>query len=108
MSGYDSISPGPNSHFYTADANECAQLKQIQATTPATQKRWNFESNDFQTTPSTKKTCPANLLPIYRAYSNGFSRGVDSNHRITPSQAAIAAVVARGWSSEGVVMCAPK
>jgi hypothetical protein len=32
---------------------------------------------------------------------------VDSNHRITVNQAGIAAVVARGWISEGVVMCAP-
>jgi hypothetical protein len=104
---YGSISPGPNSHFYTADANECASLKAMQATTPATQKRWNFESNDFSTTPAVNGACAPGLTPIYRAYNNGFSRGVDSNHRITPSQAAIAAVVARGWSSEGVVMCAP-
>ena len=104
---YGSIAPGPNSHFYTSDANECAQLKQIQATTPATQKRWNFESNDFQTTPTTNASCPPGLVPVYRAYNNGFSRGIDSNDRITSSAAGIAAVVSKGWSSEGVVMCAP-
>jgi streptogramin lyase len=103
---YGSLSPGPNSHFYTADANECATLKQIQATTPATQKRWNFESNDFLTTPATNGACLAGLVPIYRAYNNGFTRGIDSNHRITPSASAIADVVQRGWVSEGVVMCA--
>ena len=32
------LSPGPNSHFYTADAAECAYLKQLQASTPATQQ----------------------------------------------------------------------
>ena len=101
------MSPGPNSHFYTADAAECAALKALQASTPATQKRWNFESNDFNTTPSVNGVCPAGLVPVYRAYNNGFARGVDSNHRITASQAAIQDVVGRGWSNEGVVMCAP-
>lgn len=47
------------------------------------------------------------MTPVHRAYNNGFARNVDSNHRITPSLAAIADVVKRGWVSEGVVMCAP-
>ncbi len=104
---YGSQSPGPNSHFYTVDPGECASLKQLQATTPATQKRWNFESLDFISTPSVEGQCPAGTKPVYRAYNNGFARGVDSNHRISTDQAAIAQVVARGWVNEGVVMCAP-
>ncbi|RFC32336.1 MAG: hypothetical protein DID92_2727745329 [Candidatus Nitrotoga sp. SPKER] len=103
---YGSVSPGPNSHFYTADADECTQLKQLQATTPATQKRWNFEGFDFLTTLPLNGTCPINTTPIYRAYNNGFSKSIDSNHRITDNQAAIQEVVARGWINEGVVMCA--
>ena len=105
---YGSMSPGPNSHFYTASADECAQLKQLQAKTPATQKRWNFESLDFLTTVPMNNTCPTNTTPIYRAYNNGFSKSIDSNHRITSDQAAIQEVVARGWINEGVVMCAPQ
>ena len=104
---YGSITPGPNSHFYTAAADECAGLKQLQSATPASQKRWNFESLDFNTTAAVNKVCAAGTVPIYRAYNNGFTRGIDSNHRITASKEAIAAVVARGWSDEGVVMCAP-
>ena len=108
---YGSQSPGPNSHFYTADAAECASLKsqQFSADDPRrlTEKSWNFESNDFSTTSAVNQTCAAGLVPVYRAYNNGFARGVDSNHRITTSQAAIAEVVSRGWVSEGVVMCAP-
>lgn len=46
-------------------------------------------------------------MPVYRAYNNGFTRGVDSNHRITVNQAGIAGVLARGWISEGVAMRAP-
>ena len=105
---YGSQSPGPNSHFYTVDPGECASLKQQQASTPATQKRWNFESLDFISTPPSNGACPAGTTPVYRAYNNGFARGVDSNHRITSSLTAISEVVTRGWSDEGVVMCAPQ
>lgn len=104
---YGSQSPGPNSHFYTLAGPECDGLKQLQVSTPATEKRWNFESLDFMSTPPTNGTCPSGTVPVYRAYNNGFSRGVDSNHRITSSPASIQEVVTRGWSDEGVVMCAP-
>jgi hypothetical protein len=95
---------GPNSHFYTADAAECAFLKSI--FNPAV-KSWKFESNDFATTKAAGGTCSGSLTPIYRAYNNAFPRA-DSNHRITPSAAGIQEVVARGWRAEGVVMCAPQ
>jgi Regulator of chromosome condensation (RCC1) repeat len=104
---YGSQSPGPNSHFYTADAAECTYLKQLQASTPATQKRWNYESLDFLTTVPVNGTCPSGATAVYRAYNNGFAQNIDSNHRITSIPAAIQEVVTRGWTNEGVVMCAP-
>ena len=109
---YGSQSPGPNSHFYTANAGECDHLKQLQASTPATEKRWNFESLDFMTTLPTDPgelfyKCPTDTTPVYRAYNNGWMRGLDSNHRITSSVAAIQEVMNRGWNYEGEVMCAP-
>jgi hypothetical protein len=104
---YGSQSPGPNSHFYTLAGAECDGLKQLQASTPATQKRWNFESLDFMSTPASNGICPSGTMPVYRAYNNGFTRGVDSNHRISSNTAAIQEVVNRGWVNEGVVMCAP-
>lgn len=104
---YGSQSPGPNSHFYTVDADECTYLKQLQVSTPVTQKRWNFESLDFISTPPSNGICLGGTVPVYRAYNNGFTRGADSNHRITSSQVAIQEVVNRGWNNEGVVMCAP-
>ncbi len=104
---YGSMSPGPNSHFYTLSGSECDGLKRLQASIPATEKRWNFESLDFVSTPATNQTCPIGTTPVYRAYNNGFARGVDSSHRITSSMSALQQVVARGWSNEGVVMCAP-
>jgi hypothetical protein len=104
---YGSQSPGPNSHFYTVNAAECVYLKQLQAGTPATEKRWNFESNDFFSTPPVSGVCPAGTTEVYRAYNNGFARGIDSNHRITASVIALNEVLDRGWINEGVVMCAP-
>lgn len=113
---YGSYSPGPNSHFYTVNAEECQGLKdqQIPAGDPRklTDKSWNFESLDFVSTPPTTGVingmCPSGTVPVYRAYNNGYARGVDSNHRITSSSTAIQEVVTRGWSNEGVVMCAPE
>ena len=96
---------GPNSHFYTASADECAQLKSLFVPNA---KAWKFESNDFITTPAIAGKCPPTLTPIYRAYNNGFSRGIDSNHRITADVTAYQAQVAAGWTGEGIVMCAPR
>ena len=105
---YGSLNPGPNSHFYTVDLNECNDLKAQQASTPDSQKRWNFESLDFVSTPAVNGACPTGTTSIYRAYNNGYSKGIDSNHRITSNLAAIQQVVALGWRNEGVVMCAPQ
>ena len=104
---YGSLFPGPNSHFYTVIAQECEALKQLQASTPAAQKRWNFESLDFRSTEPKLGACENGLTPVYRAYNAGATRGVDSNHRITTSRSGIDQVIARGWKDEGVVMCAP-
>lgn len=103
---YGSANPGPDSHFFTADAAECDYLKQLQARTPASQPRWNFEGPAFYSTPASG-VCPTGTLPVYRAYNNGQARGIDVNHRISRSTAAIAEVVARGWKDEGIAMCAP-
>ncbi len=105
---YGSPDPGPNSHFFTADAAECASLRQLQLTASPLLPRWNFESFDFVSTPHDGGLCPPATVPAYRAYNNGFALGIDSNHRISTSLAAIQQVVARGWIYEGVAMCAPQ
>ena len=80
----------------------------MQVSTPATQKRWNYESVEFLTTVvPVNRTCPSGTTAVNRAYNNGLARGIDSNHRITSNVAAIHEVVAGGWINEGVVMCAP-
>lgn len=106
---YGSLAPGPNSHFYTLVGPECNGLMQLQASTPSSQKRWNFENLDFVSTPaSANGICPTGTVPVYRAYNNGFNHGIDSSHRISSNPAAIQEVLSRGWIYEGVVMCAPQ
>ena len=112
---YGSIAPGPNSHFFTVNADECNQLKSLQKTpVPANLQQWNYERIEYNTTPPVAVNgalaCPAGTSPLYRAYNNAFSpTGVknpwDSNHRFTPALADIAAMVAVGWRDEGLQFC---
>jgi len=116
---YGSVTPGPNSHFFTADADECNGLKAAQITpTPTTVQQWNYEGIGFATTPATTaangtKSCPAATRPVYRAYNNayppdGSKNPWDSNHRFSVDRDAIDEVVAIGWHDEGIVFCAPQ
>ena len=102
---YGSVSPGPNSHFYTSTAEECNALKALQAVIPASSPRWNYEGTAFATHLPANGTCPLFSIPVYRAYNNGFALGKESNHRFSTDPQAIQEVVARGWKFEGTVMC---
>jgi Repeat of unknown function (DUF5648) len=104
---YGSVSPGPNSHFYTANAGECNALKSLQATTPASVPRWNYEEIAFAIHEPNAGVCPAVAPnPVYRAYNNRAAQN-DSNHRYTASLATYNQMISQGWAGEGVTMCAP-
>jgi hypothetical protein len=113
---YGSLHPGPNSHFFTVDANECNALKAAQVTpVPTSVQQWNYEGISYQTTPASvdaggTRLCPANTKPVYRAYNNAFPasgprNSWDSNHRYSPLIADVAAMVNLGWRDEGIVFC---
>ena len=105
---YGSVTPGPNSHFFTASTAECQALRDLQATTPITQPRWNYEGTAFRITETNAaQACAAGLNPVLRAYNGGATRGLSSNHRYTTSQAELQRMVAQGWTAEGVAFCAP-
>ena len=115
---YGSQSPGPNSHFFSADQNECAWLKALQKSpTPADEQQWNSEGNGFYTVAAVpgangNRTCLAGTVPVYRAYNNAFAQdgkrnAWDSNHRFSTSRADIDQLINMGWSDEGVAFCAP-
>ncbi len=116
---YGSISPGPNSHFFTVDVGECNALKAAQIMpTPTTVQQWNYERIEYSTTPPLiagggTHSCPAGTQPVYRAYNNAFpSSGPrnpwDSNHRFTPVLTDITQMVALGWRDEGIAFCTPQ
>jgi protocatechuate 3,4-dioxygenase beta subunit len=108
---YGSVSPGPNSHFYTVSEEEKAVLLQLANSTPATQKRWNYEGVGFRAGPSSNEVCPQSLIgpaysvPVYRLYNKGYPVK-DSNHRYAVSTTVVQEMVAKGWALEGVAFCA--
>ena len=108
---YGSPNPGPNSHFYTADPAECAALQNIQAQTPVTSPRWNYEETAFAAFLPTGGACPAEApFPIYRLYNQHAGEVIggkreDSNHRFTTLSSVYYKMGEQGWRGEGVVMC---
>ncbi|MEP7083330.1 MAG: DUF1800 family protein, partial [Betaproteobacteria bacterium] len=89
---------GPNSHFYTSDAAECAQVKQDPG--------WTYEGIAYYIRGATGTSCATDSQPVYRSYNNGYLRN-DSNHRYTTDLSVQQKMGAQGYSAEGVVMCAP-
>ncbi|MBL0140837.1 MAG: DUF1800 domain-containing protein [Betaproteobacteria bacterium] len=89
---------GPNSHFYTANAGECAFLK--------TTIGWTYEGIAFYIEPVAGGACSPGTTPVFRSYNNGAARN-DSNHRFTVDATVQARTVAAGSAPEGVAMCAP-
>lgn len=113
---YGSVNPGPNSHFYTSNVDECRSLRSMQSTpVPQDRQQWNYEGVGFMVTPHNSNQggasgCRSGTRPVYRAYNNAFTLGGnrnrwDSNHRYTTDSSVIATMVAQGWRDEGVVFC---
>lgn len=91
--------PGPNSHFYTSDPAECAQVK--------LDPGWRYEGvSFFAGDPPANSQCALGLIPLYRVYNNRFAFN-DSNHRFTTSFATYQQMLAQGWVGEHAVMCVP-
>ena len=89
---------GPNSHFYTSNAAECAQVKQDPG--------WTYEGIAFYIFGLTGPGCAANTQVVYRSYNNGYLSN-NSNHRYTTDLSVHAKMSSEGYQQEGVVMCAP-
>lgn len=92
-----------SSHFYTADAAECQQVR--------ANPDWNFEGLVFaMRTPDLSGTC-ANAWPLFRLYNDG--QGGAPNHRYTTSAGLRTTMIAKGWRPEGagalgVAGCVPR
>ncbi len=88
---------GPNSHFYTADAAECAKVK--------LNPNWTYEAIAFHVEVPQATACTGGSQPIYRSFYPGANVS-QSNHRFLPDL-----TLHQNMSSasilEGVVMCSP-
>jgi uncharacterized protein DUF5648 len=90
--------PGPNSHFFTAHADECNHLRN-NAT------GWLFEKFAFSAMLA-HGNCEFMQNPVYRLYNNRWMFN-DSNHRYTPDPEVRARMIAQGWVDEGIAFCTP-
>ena len=88
---------GPNSHFFTIDANECTIVK--------ANPDWTFEGLAFQALPINLAICAADRAVIWRLYNNGM--GGQANHRYLTSHSEIGDMIGSGWLLEGPVFCTP-
>ncbi len=88
---------GPNSHFYTADPNECATVK--------LNPHWTFEAIAFYIEPTQSGACAAKTEPIYRSFYPG-AQVSESNHRFLPDLTMFQKMASNSIL-EGVVMCSP-
>ncbi|MFZ3321490.1 MAG: hypothetical protein WA190_03900 [Usitatibacter sp.] len=94
---YRFYAPGPNSHFYTAEATELAALRD-----PAS--GWIDEGVKFRALLPTGGACQAGYSPLHRLYNNR-AQFNDAAHRYVFDDTLRASMVASGWSDEGVHLC---
>jgi len=87
---------GPNSHFYTIDASECAKVK--------ANPLWTYEGIAFNADAPAAEVCASDRIPVLRLYNDGM--GGQANHRFTTSRNESRQMRANGWILEGNVFCA--
>ena len=89
---------GPNSHFYTVDATECAMVKQDPG--------WTYEGIAFYLFAPLNGQCATGQQAVYRVYNNRYAQN-DANHRYMSDPSLYAQMQAQGWLPEGVAFCGP-
>ncbi|MBK7469998.1 MAG: hypothetical protein IPI73_04520 [Betaproteobacteria bacterium] len=67
---------------------------------------WVYEAIAFTIQVPAGGTCPANTMPVFRVYNNGFTTN-NSNHRYTTSAVVYQYMLTQQWAGEQTVMCAP-
>lgn len=95
---YGTPGRGPNSHFYTADASECAGVK--------LDPGWTYEGIGFHVMAPASGSCASGYQPVYRSYNSRAAQN-DSNHRLTTELLTQRQMRLQGWVDEGATMCVP-
>ncbi len=100
---------GPSSHFYTADAAECAWLRQLEsegrAVSGAAFSGWAYEGVASTMRRPQNGACAEGNPPVFRYYNQRAAQN-DSNHRFSTNPVADEAMRARDWADEGTAFCA--
>jgi len=98
-----------DSHFFSADPNECAAVLQRTMTDPNYSGYVAESPNVFYIglPDTTTGACPAGAVPVYRLWNNR----ADSNHRYTTDTTVVKQMLGKGYIQEGygpnaVIMCA--
>jgi len=101
-----------DSHFFSADAADCAFLL-MAAANPAAYPSFSGYIEEhaaafYVALPNAAGACPIGTVPVFRLWNQRF----DSNHRYTTSPAIVAQMKARNYVLEGAApnfaaMCAP-
>lgn len=91
---------GPNSHFFTAYANECALVQ--------ANPYWLYEGLVFRTLIPSTGVCPGGTSPVVRFYWPGNGDVTLARHRYLVDPAEAASMRASGWIEEGPVFCTPQ
>lgn len=96
---YGSPAAGLDSHFYTANAAECAALPGLFGGS------WQLESTEAFAVrlPNENGECEEGWAPVHRFWN----RRADSNHRYTTDSFVAAQMRSRGWAEEATFMCSP-
>jgi len=93
---YGTPGRGPNSHFFTAEAAECAAVMRDPG--------WTFEGLTMRVVPAVGGVCALDSIPVFRVYNNRYAFN-DSNHRYTTSRMTREQMKSRDWVDEGTVFC---
>lgn len=89
---------GPNSHYFTANPEECGWLR-------TSQPAWSFLAIPFGASRVTTQGCTLDApVGLFVLYNNRAAQN-DSNHRYTSKIAIYEAMMAQGWIGYGIQLC---
>jgi serine protease len=89
---------GPNSHFFTANATECAIVQ--------TNPYWLYEGLTFRALVPSAGVCAAGMAPVIRFFWPGTDVTL-TRHRYVVDPTEAQRMRSAGWFEEGPVFCAP-
>jgi hypothetical protein len=104
---YGDFPGGASGHFFTPQGAECDGLLALAARTPPGSAAWRLEGITFSVAIPVDGSCSGALLPVYRLYNGGASRGLVPNHRYTVDTDVYLQMQAQGWTPEGIAFCVP-